>query len=80
MAVIYEFALAYHRRVIDREHLLRSLTPLYLGWVASFARQAGNETAGQVEGRIERLCQVFEQLKPYLINQWPLQTGEKRSV
>jgi glycosyltransferase involved in cell wall biosynthesis len=80
VAVIYEFALAYHRRVIDREHLLRSLTPLYLGWVASFARQAGNETAGQVEGRIERLCQVFEQLKPYLINQWPLQTGEKRSV
>jgi glucosylglycerate synthase len=80
VAVIYDFALGYHRRVIDREHLVRSLTPLYLGWVASFARQAENETAAQVEERIEKLCLVFEQLKPYLINQWPLQSGEKRSA
>ena len=80
VAVIYDFALAYHRRVIDREHLLKSLTPLYQGWVASFARQVENETATQSEGRIEKLSQVFEQLKPYLINQWPLQAGETRSV
>jgi len=80
VAVIYDSALAYHRRVIDREHLLKSLTPLYLGWVASFTRQAENETPEQVEDRIEKLCQVFEQLKPYLINQWPLQTGETRSA
>ena len=80
VAVVYDFALGYHRRVIDREHLVRSLTPLYLGWVASFARQAENETAAQVEVRIEKLCLVFEQFKPYLLNQWPLQTGEKRSA
>jgi glycosyltransferase involved in cell wall biosynthesis len=80
VAVIYDFALGYHRRVIDREHLLKSLTPLYLGWVASFARQAENAAAAQVEERIEKLCLVFEQLKPYLINQWPLQSGEKRSA
>jgi len=80
VAVTYDFALAYHRRVIDREHLLKSLTPLYLGWVASFARQVENEAAAQVEGRIEKLCLVFEQLKPYLINQWPLQNGETRAA
>ena len=80
VAVVYDFALGYRRRVIDREHLLRSLTPLYLGWVASFARQAENESAAQVEARIENLCLVFEQFKPYLLNQWPLQTGEKRSA
>jgi hypothetical protein len=80
VAVIYDFALGYHRRVIDREHLVRSLTPVYLGWVASFVRQAGSETGGQVEERIEKLCLVFEQLKPYLINQWPLHSGEKRSA
>lgn len=79
VAVIYDFSLAYHRRVMDREHLLKSLTPLYLGWVASFARQIANEAPAQAEGRIDRLCQVFEQLKPYLINQWALQTGETRS-
>ena len=76
--VILDFALAYHRRTIDREHLLRSLTPLYLGWVASFARQTENETAAQVEDRIEELCLVYEQLKPQLITQWSLQTAEKR--
>jgi glycosyltransferase involved in cell wall biosynthesis len=79
VAVVFDFALGYHRRVIDREHLVRSLTPLYLGWVASFMRQAEKETAAQVEARIEKLCLVFEQLKPYLLNQWPLRTGEKRS-
>jgi hypothetical protein len=78
VAVIYDFALAYHRRVIDREHLVKSLTPLYLGWVASFARQTENETAFQVQDRIEKLCLVYEQLKSYLITQWPLGTQKER--
>jgi len=77
VGLIYNSALAYHRRVFDREHLLKSLMPLYLGWVASFARQSENETSAQVDGRIEKLCLVCEQLKPYLLNQWPLQAGEK---
>lgn len=78
VSLVYSFALAYHRRVMNRDHLVKALTPLYLGWVGSFARQTEHETANQVEGRIEQLCLVYEQLKPYLINQWPLQTGEKR--
>jgi len=78
VAVIYDFALAYHRRVIDREHLVKSLTPLYLGWVGSFARQTESETAVHVEERMERLCLVYEQLKSYLITQWPLRTQKER--
>jgi hypothetical protein len=78
VTLIYELALAYHQRVMDREHLLKSLAPLYLGWVASFARQTERESGAQAERRIERLCLVFEQLKPYLINQWPLGSREKR--
>ncbi|MFB3923076.1 MAG: glycosyl transferase family 2 [Terriglobia bacterium] len=73
--VVYDFALAHHRRTINREHLLKSITPLYLGWVASFARQTESENAAQVEDRIEKLCQVYEQLKPSLIGAW---TAEKR--
>lgn len=76
--VIYDFAIAYQRRVFDREHLVKSLTPLYLGWVASFARQTENESAAQVEERIEKLCLVYEQTKPHLITQWSLRTAEKR--
>jgi hypothetical protein len=79
VGVTYDFTLAYHRRVMDTEHLLKSLMPLYLGWVASFARQTERETPAQVEERIEKLCLVYEQLKSYLINQWSLRTGEKRS-
>ena len=78
VAVIYDFALAYHWRVIDREHLVKSLTPLYLGWVASFAKQTENEAALQVDARIEKLCLVYEQLKSYLITQWPLGTQKER--
>lgn len=78
VGLIYDFALAFHRRTLDREHLVKSLTPLYLGWVASFARQTENETAVQVEDWIEKLCLVYEQLKSYLIAQWPLRTSEKR--
>ena len=36
--IIYDFALAHRLRTINRTHLLRSLAPLYLGWVASYAR------------------------------------------
>lgn len=77
--LVYDFALAYHRRTIDRGHLVKSLTPIYLGWVASFAMRTSNETAAQVEDRIEQLCLVYEQLKPRLIADWELGTGEKRS-
>jgi hypothetical protein len=77
--LVYGFALAYHRRVIDRQHLVKSLTPLYLGWVASFARQTENETAAQVEERIEKLCLIYEQLKSTLISQWSLRTKDARS-
>ena len=78
VSLIYDLALAYHRRVMDREHLLKSLAPLYLGWVASFVRQTEGSPDALAERRIERLCLVYEQLKPYVINQWPLANREKR--
>ncbi len=36
--IVYDFALAHRLRTISRDHLLKSMTPLYLGWVASYAR------------------------------------------
>ena len=68
--VVYDFALGYRLRAIPRQHLLRSLVPLYSGWLASFilqVRDAGIEAADQ---RIEDLCAVFERQKPYLISRW----------
>lgn len=68
--VIYDFAVGWRIKVMDRQQLLRSMTPLYLGWVASFVNEvAGLERAG-VDERVERLCEAFEAQKPYLISRW----------
>jgi glucosylglycerate synthase len=67
---IYDFALAYHIRVMDRDHLLRALTPLYLGWAASYVLQVSDSTADQANARIETLCRAYEAQKGYLISRW----------
>ncbi len=68
--VVYDFALAYHQGSVHRDHLLKSMIPLYLGWVASFVKENQEGSAEDVEARIEALCKVFEELKPYLIERW----------
>jgi hypothetical protein len=68
--IIMEFSWAYRTNPILRTQLVRSLTPLYLGRVASFVIQTENLASGEVEERIEELCIAFEQLKPYLISLW----------
>jgi glucosylglycerate synthase len=67
---IYDFAMGHRLRVIARDHLLRSLTPLYLAWLASFILEVRHLGAEEAEARIERLCAVFETEKPYLVSQW----------
>ncbi|MBK9168649.1 MAG: glycosyltransferase [Bryobacterales bacterium] len=67
---VYDFALGYRLRVIARDHLLRAMTPLYLGWVASFVQETRQLGPEATEARIEKLCLAFEQLKPYLISRW----------
>jgi glycosyltransferase involved in cell wall biosynthesis len=72
--IIYEFALAHSRRPLERGHLLRSLTPLYLARVASFVIETRDMFAGQVEDRIEGLALTFEAAKVALADKWN-QTG-----
>lgn len=68
--VIFEFASAIQRKPIERMHLLKSLTPLYLARVASFVEETRTMTASEVEQRIEELCLSFEEGKPYLTALW----------
>jgi hypothetical protein len=68
--IIYEFALAYHKSIISRHHILSSLTPLYLGRTASFVNENLESSSVQVENEIERLCLEFEKQKPYLLSQF----------
>jgi glycosyltransferase involved in cell wall biosynthesis len=68
--IIYAFASAYHKKIINREHLLKSLTPLYIGRVASFVIETYNSNATEVEDKIEKLCITFEHKKNVLIDAW----------
>jgi glucosylglycerate synthase len=68
--VIYDFAAGFHREVVHRDHLLKSMVPLYLGWVASFFKENRGASASAVEEKIEGLCGHFEKQKPYLLERW----------
>lgn len=67
---VYDFGVAHHLRILARDHLLKSLTALYLGWVASFVAQGEHATPAEVEDQVERLCLAFEAEKRYLISRW----------
>jgi glycosyltransferase involved in cell wall biosynthesis len=68
--VVYDYALAYHKRKLPLEHLLKSLTPLYLGKTASFVMEVEDMGQEEAEGEIEKLCREFEHNKEHLINNW----------
>jgi glucosylglycerate synthase len=68
--IVYDFALAHRLRTISRDHLLKSMTPLYLGWVASYARDLQEAGTLDVERRVERLAVAYESAKPYLLSRW----------
>jgi glucosylglycerate synthase len=68
--VISDFACAFRNQSVARSHLLGSLTPLYLGRVASFVIETGTMVSSEVEDRIEGLCRAFESGKPRLIDRY----------
>jgi glucosylglycerate synthase len=67
---VFEFAVAHFKNRMDRDHLIKSMTPLYLGRTASFVLETQDSTAADVENRIELLCLEYENLKSYLIEKW----------
>jgi hypothetical protein len=68
--IVYDFAVGYHLQTIRREHLLGSLTPLYLGWLSSFVLETRHAEGAAVDARLERVCLGFEAEKPYVISRW----------
>jgi hypothetical protein len=67
--VVYSFALAYHERRLPREHLLRALTPLYLGRTAAFLREA-QESPDRLPALLEAVAHAFEAEKDGLRARW----------
>ncbi|HEY6342456.1 MAG TPA: hypothetical protein VIY49_13255 [Bryobacteraceae bacterium] len=68
--VIYDFALGHRLRTISRDHLLRAMTPLYLGWIASYALGLNDAASNGMESPRDRLGAAFEAAKPYFVSRW----------
>ena len=68
--IVYDFALAHRLRPKDREEMLRAFTPIYMGWVASYALEIANAAPSAIDHRLEELCCAFETAKPYFVSRW----------
>jgi glucosylglycerate synthase len=67
---VYEFAVAHHKAVISRDHIVQALAPLFRGRAFTFLMENRNSSADEVEANVESLCLEFERLKPYLLEMW----------
>ncbi len=67
---VYEFAAAYHRSVMNRDHLLQALTPVYRGRTSSYILENHGASLGELRARMESLEGEYERLKPYLVQSW----------
>ncbi|MFZ3331133.1 MAG: hypothetical protein WA197_10920, partial [Candidatus Acidiferrales bacterium] len=68
--IVFEFAAAYHRNVMNRDHLLQALVPLYRGRIYSFIVEHQSSTPEEIEADTETLCLEFIRQKPYLLEKW----------
>jgi hypothetical protein len=70
VTMLYEFAASYHHSVINRDHLVQALVPLYRGKIYSFLTEFSESSATDMEAVSENLCLEFERQKPYLTEKW----------
>jgi glucosylglycerate synthase len=67
---VYEFAASHQKSVINRDHIVQALAPLFRGRACTFLNENRNASANDVENNIEALCLEFERLKPDLLRMW----------
>ncbi len=67
---VYEFAAAFHKSVISRDHIIQALAPLFRGRAFTFLGENSTGSADDVEHNVEALCLEFERSKPYLLEIW----------
>ncbi len=67
---LYDFAASYHHAVINRDHLVQALAPLYRGMTHSFLVEHADSSPAEIEAANEMLCSEFELQKPYLRGKW----------
>jgi hypothetical protein len=68
--ILYSYSAAYKDEQVERETLLQSLVPLYVGKTLSFVKKTEKMSIQQAEEYIENECMIFEEAKPYLLSKW----------
>jgi glucosylglycerate synthase len=68
--IVADFAVAYHESRLPRDHLLRALTPLYLGRVAAFLRDVHAVPPARVPALLDILARAFEAETESLAARW----------
>ena len=71
---LYDFAASYHHSLLNRDHVIQALVPLYRGKLYSFFLQHASSSAAEIEADLEQLCLQLEAQKPYLVEQWKART------
>jgi hypothetical protein len=66
--LVYDFALAFHLRTLNRGHLMGAFTPVYLAWVASALRLVTDDASATAHR--EETAAAFEREKAYLVARW----------
>ena len=74
---LYDFAASYHHAVINRDHLVQALAPLYRGMTYSFLVEHSDSSPAEMEAASEMLCVEFELQKPYLRERWKVKVEVK---
>jgi hypothetical protein len=66
--IVFDFLVAYRLRTLNRGHLLGSLIPLYLAWVAGHINVVKSGTSS--EAHVEAVVAAFESDKQYIVSRW----------
>ena len=67
---VYEFASAFHKAVIGRDHIVQAMVPLFRGRAHTFLTENREASAQEMERSVESLCLAFQTEKPHLVELW----------
>ncbi len=69
---VYDFAVAFQGTVAPPELLLQALVPIYFAAVATFVEKTRQMDSRTAEAEVNEICEIFEELKPYLTARWQI--------
>jgi glucosylglycerate synthase len=68
--IVYDFVGAFHKQKRHRRELIEMMCPIYFARVASFVLATQGWPHEEAEEDVERMAELFEQLRPYLEERW----------